>query len=255
MTEKKVHDILIMQIDNHSEKFRGKRGINAMKNTKSYLLALRELAQDTAIMIREAWQSRHVPFKFQKTVDGVVITGYKSSLLPRIEIPSEILGMPVHTIAARAFVDCPFLEEVRIADGVEIIEPNAFASCMHLTKVFMGDSVSLIGRNAFFECKYLYCVELSPAVREIDNRAFFGCTGLRDIYLPDGIERIGDQAFYGCTKLKSIHIPLALKQLPRSAFENCRSLDHIFIEKGSYADQVLSQSEYYSKKLRYIPRI
>ena len=226
-----------------------------MKKTKNYLVACRELVKDTALMIKEAWQCRNIPFRFQKTENGIVITGYKNSLLPRIEIPSEILGIPVRTVGARAFVDCPFLEEVRIADGVEILEPNAFSSCMHLTKVFMGDSVSVVGRNAFFECKYLYCVELSPSLREIDNRAFFGCTGLRDIYLPDSIERIGDQAFYGCTKLKSIHIPLALKQLPRSAFENCRALDHIFIEKGSYADRVLSESEYYSKKLRYIPRI
>ena len=226
-----------------------------MKKTKNYLVACRELAKDALLMMKEAWQCRNIPFKFQKTEDGIVISGYKNSLLPRIEIPSEILGIPVRSVGARAFVDCPFLEEVHIADGVEILEPNAFSSCMHLTKVFMGDSVSVVGRNAFFECKYLYCVELSPSIREIDNRAFFGCTGLRDIYLPDSIERIGDQAFYGCTKLKSIHIPLALKQLPRSAFENCRALDHIFIEKGSYADSVLSESEYYSKKLRYIPRI
>ena len=226
-----------------------------MKNIKHYLLACRDLAHDTALQIREAWQSRDIPFKFQKTEDEVIITGYKSSLLPRIEIPGEILGFPVRTVGARAFVECPFLEEVRIADGVEILEANAFSSCTHLTKVFMGDSVSVIGRNAFFECKYLFCVELSPSLREIDNRAFFGCTGLRDIYLPDGIERIGDQAFYGCTKLKSIHIPLALKELKRRAFENCRSLDHIFVERGSYADRVLSESEYYSKKLRYIPRI
>ena len=226
-----------------------------MKSIQQYFLACRELAKDTAAMIKEAWQARDIPFRFQKTDDEIVITGYKNSLLPRIEIPGELLGMPVRTVAARAFVECPFLEEVRIADGVEILEPNAFSACNHLTKVFMGDSVSVVGRNAFFECKYLYCVELSPSLREIDNRAFFGCTGLRDIYLPDGIERIGEQAFYGCTKLKSIHIPLALKELPRSAFENCRSLDHIFVERGSYADRVLSESEYYSKKLRYIPRI
>lgn len=214
-----------------------------------------ELLQAVAETVSEAWQSRNTPFKVRKDDNGLIITGYKSSLLPRIEIPGEIHGIPVHTVAARAFVNCPFLEEVRIADGVEIIEPNAFSSCMHLTKVFMGDSVSFIGRNAFFECKYLFCAELSPALREIDNRAFFGCSGLRDIDLPDGIERIGDQAFYGCTKLKSIHIPLALKHLPRSAFEGCHALDHIFIEKNSYADRVLSESGYYSKKLRYIPRI
>jgi hypothetical protein len=229
------------------------RGLSAMKKTNSGAFsAFRSAVAET---VAEAWQSRNTPFKLQKVGNELVITGYKNSLLPRIEIPGEIHGLPVRMVAARAFVNCPFLEEVHIADGVEILEPNAFSSCMHLTKVFMGDSVTTIGRNAFFECKYLYCVELSPSLREIDNRAFFGCTGLRDISLPDSIERIGEQAFSGCTKLKSIHIPLALNQIHRSAFENCRALDHIFIEKGSYADQVFSESEYYRQKLRYIPRI
>ena len=226
-----------------------------MKSIKVYFLAVGDFFKDTSILIWETWQSRHIPFKFQKFQDKIVITGYKNSLLPRIEIPGEILGLPVRTVGARAFVECNFLEEVRIADGVEILESNAFSSCNNLSKLFMGDSVTKIGRNAFFECKYLYCAELSPSLKEIDNRAFYGCTGLRDIHLPDGIERIGEQAFFGCTKLKSIHIPLALKHLHRSAFDRCTALEHIFVEKGSPADRILSASEYYSKKLRYIPRI
>ena len=252
MTEKKVHDILILGNYSYSQKS-AERGLQVMKKKdNSKFSAFRSAVLE---VFQEAWQSRNTPFKIRKNGNELTIVGYKNSLLPRIEIPGEINGLPVRTIAARAFVNCPFLEEVRIADGVEVIEPNAFSSCMHLTKVFMGDSVSVIGRNAFFECKYLYCVELSPSLREIDNRAFYGCTGLRDINLPDGIERIGDQAFQGCTKLKSIHIPLALKQIHRSAFENCHFLEYIFIEKGSYADRVFSESEYYKKKLRYIPRI
>ena len=226
-----------------------------MKSIKVYFLAVGDFFKDTSVLIRETWQSRHIPFKFQKYQDEIVITGYKNSLLPRIEIPGEILGLPVRTVGARAFVECNFLEEVRIADGVEILEPNAFSSCNRLSKLFMGDSVTKIGRNAFFECKYLYCAELSPSLKEIDNRAFYGCTGLRDIHLPDGIERIGEQAFFGCTKLKSIHIPLALKHLHRNTFDRCTALEHIFVEKGSPADRILSASEYYSKKLRYIPRI
>ena len=252
MTVTKVRDILILRICSYSQKS-AERGLLAMeKKSTSKFSAFRSAFME---VVQEAWQSRNTPFKIKRIGNGLAIIGYKNSLLPRIEIPGEINGLPVHTISARAFVNCPFLEEVRIADGVEVIEPNAFSSCMHLTKVFMGDSVSVIGRNAFFECKYLYCVELSPSLKEIDNRAFYGCTGLRDIDLPDGVERIGDQAFYGCTKLKSIHIPLALNQIHRSVFENCHFLDYIFIEKGSYADQVFSESEYYRRKLRYIPRI
>ena len=226
-----------------------------MKRFKEYFSVFAELAKETAGHIRSAFQTRNTPYKLERKIDHIVITGYKSALLPKALIPGELLGLPVRTIGARAFLQCPFLEEVHMEDGVETIEPNAFSSCDHLTKVFMSDSVRTIGRNVFFECENLYCVELSAALREIDNRAFFGCKGLRDIKIPDGVESIGDQAFYGCTKLKSIHLPLALRHLPRSAFDGCTALEHIYLERGSYADQILSESPHFSKKLRYIPRI
>ena len=226
-----------------------------MKKCKEYLSVCTELVKETAANIVSAWQSRNTPYKIQKKDGKMVITGYKDSLIPKAVIPSEICGFPVQTIGARSFLRCPFLEEVHILDGTEIIEANAFSSCDHLTKVFMKDSVREIGQNVFFECENLYCVELSPALRKIDNRAFYGCKGLRDIDIPDGVEYIGDRAFYGCKKLKTIRIPLALKHLPRSAFDECPSLEHIYLEKGSYADKVLSSSPHFSRKLRYIPRI
>ncbi len=226
-----------------------------MKKLKNYVFACKDLIQETATSISMAWKTRHTPYRIQKTSEGIVITGYSDSMTPKAMIPSEIAGIPVRTIGARAFLQCDFLEEVRMEDGVETIEANAFSACDRLMKFFMADSVRTIGRNAFFECKNLFCMELSHALREIDNRAFFGCTGLRDIDLPDGIERIGDQAFYGCIKLKSIHIPLALKHLPRSAFDGCTALEHIYVERGSYADKVLSNSPHFCHKLRYIPRI
>lgn len=206
-------------------------------------------------VISELFGNRHVPFLYEKKDGEIIITGYKDSLLPKIEIPSMLHGKPIVKIDTRAFHGCKFLEEVHILDGVEIIAPNAFSACERLSKVYIAGSVDKIGRNAFFECENLFCVELESGIREIENRAFFGCTGLRDIELPDSIEKIGAQAFCGCKKLKSIRIPLSLAELPRSAFEGCIALDVIFVERGSPADCVLSDSEHYAKKLRYIPRI
>ncbi len=226
-----------------------------MKNFKEYISVCVELVKETAENIRSAWQARNTPYKIQKQNAKIIITGYKDSLIPKAVIPSEICGLPVREIAPRSFLQCPFLEEVRILDGTETIGANAFSSCDHLTKVFMEDSVREIGRNVFFECENLYCVELSASLQKIDDRAFFGCKGLRDIELPDGVEYIGNQAFYGCTKLRSIRMPLALKHLPRSAFDGCTALEHIYVERGSYVDKILSESPHFSGKLRYIPRI
>ena len=226
-----------------------------MKNLKAYVFACKDLIQETASSITMAWKTRHTPYKIQKTETGLILTGYSDSMTPKALIPSEIAGIPVREIGARAFLQCEFLEEVRIEDGTEVIGANAFSACDRLMKFFMADSVQTVGRNAFFECKNLFCMELSHSLREIEDRAFFGCSGLRDIALPDSIERIGEQAFYGCNKLKSIHIPLALKYLPRSAFDGCTALEHIYVERGSYADKVLSNSPHFCRKLRYIPRI
>lgn len=216
---------------------------------------MKNFGQTAKAVLRDLWHSRRSPFYFEKRDGEIVITGYKASLLPKAEIPSQIHGYPVSKVDTRAFHQCNFLEEMHILDGVRVLGPNAFSACEGLTKVYIAGSVDVIGRNAFFECENLFCAELENGIREIENRAFYGCVGLRDIDLPDSIEKIGDQAFYGCKKLKSIHIPLSLKTLPRNAFDGCVSLDHIFVEKGSPADKILSDSEYYSKKLRYIPRI
>ena len=226
-----------------------------MKNSKERWIVFKELAKEVKESVSSPWFARKTPFKIQKKDGMITITGYKDSMLPKMSIPSEIGGVPVRTIGARAFLQCQFLEEVTIEYGATLIEPNAFSSCDHLMKIFMANSVEKIDRNAFFECENLFCAELSEGLREIGNRAFFGCIGLRDIRLPDSIESIGDQAFYGCKKLKSIHIPLALKFLPRSAFDGCTALEHIYVERGSYADSVLSDSPHFSRKLRYIPRI
>lgn len=212
-------------------------------------------ASDIFQILSETWKARRTPFLFEKRDYGGVITGYKSSLLPRGEIPSKIQDCPIKKIGARAFLQCGFLEEVSICDGIEEIEANAFSSCERLTKIHMADSVRIVGRNAFFECESLFDVKLSSLLESIESRAFFGCVGLRDLALPDSLESIGEQAFFGCRKLRSIRIPLSLRSLPRNIFDGCVMLDAIYLEKGSYADSVLLQSDFLSKKLRYIPRI
>lgn len=205
--------------------------------------------------LRRFLEIQKSPLLFENEGGFAVITGYRDSLIPKAEIPSFIADVPVRRIRSRTFLQCDFLEEVHMKDGTESIEANAFSSCERLAKVYMADSVRTIGRNAFFECTNLYDVKLSQTLNEIGARAFFGCTGLRDITLPDSLTVIGEEAFRGCTRLTSIHLPLALKSIPRSAFDGCTALASIYLEKGSPADKIFSQSEFFSSKLRYIPRI
>lgn len=205
--------------------------------------------------LQNFWKSRDIPFLYEKHGDMLVITGFKDSLLPKADFPAQIRGIPVKKIGARAFLQCDFLEELFFSDGIESIGANAFSSCERLTKIHMADSVHEIERNAFFECENLFCAELSNTLQILGARTFFGCTSLRDLALPDSLEKIGEQAFAGCSKLKSLRIPLALREFPRNSLDGCTALDSIFLERGCPADHILSQSEFFSQKLRYIPRI
>jgi len=195
------------------------------------------------------------PLRFTKKDGYVTVSGYRDRLQPRCEVPSEAMGLPVREIEPRAFTECPFLFEIFVREGVERIGANAFSSCEQLSMVHLSDSVSVIERNAFFECRHLFCVDLSNGLDEIGDRAFYDCRGLRDITLPDSVRRIGEQTFYGCTQLKEVRLPINLKEIYRSTFDNCPELTDIYIERGSPADLVLSQSERYAKMLRYVPRI
>lgn len=194
------------------------------------------------------------PLRFTEKDGCLTICGYRDRLAPSCEIPSEILGVPVRRIGSRAFLQCPFIYDVWVRDGVEIIGANAFSSCDRLSKIHMA-SVKTIERNAFFECPCLFCADLSPCLHDIGDRAFYGCTGLRDVTLPDSVTSIGRQAFFGCKNLTRIRLPFGLKYIDRSAFENCTSLSCIFVERGSPAAEVLGQSELYSSILRYVSRL
>lgn len=194
------------------------------------------------------------PLRFTEKDGAITVCGYRDRLAPNCEIPSEMLGMPVKAIGSRAFLQCPFIYNVWIREGVETVGSNAFSSCDRLSQIHMA-SIKTIERNAFFECMNLFCVDFSPCLDEIGDRAFYGCTGLRDVTLPDSVTTIGKQAFFGCKELKRIRLPLGLERIDRTAFENCTSLECIFVERDSVAAEVLSHSELYSSVLRYVSRI
>ena len=61
------------------------------------------------------------------------------------------------------------LRDVRIRDGVQVMELGAFAGCTALLRVSVPVSVAVIGPSAFA-----------------------GCTALVDVQIPDSVTRIGE---------------------------------------------------------------
>lgn len=168
-----------------------------------------------------------------------------------ISIPSEINDYPVSRIAASAFENCTFLEDVNIWADVIIIGESAFKGCTNLKEISIPSSVSeicdstfegctnlekaniwgdvvRIGINAFKNCVSLKKISIPSSCLLVDKSAFEGCTDMEDVNLWGG-EVIGECAFKNCTSLKKISIPSEVTTIKESAFEGCKDLKEILV--------------------------
>ena len=123
------------------------------------------------------------------------------------------------------------IEELIIADTVEVIGEAAFYGCSNLKKITWGKRVHTIGRDAFYKCVSLELLHPLRSVKlvevcafalcsgltyvefedndgiEIENNVFTNCTGLTCAILPNGLKTIYEETFCGCTKLEDVFIP------------------------------------------------
>lgn len=72
-------------------------------------------------------------------------------------------------------------DNIKIPNGVEIIDYAAFFNCKNLKEVIIPDNVKTIKEAAFSDCINLYKVTLGSNVKLIENNAFSNCTNLRII--------------------------------------------------------------------------
>lgn len=105
-------------------------------------------------------------------------------------------------IIGTAFYFCKELENVKIPNGVKVIDKYAFFACGSLKELVIPSSVKIIGESAFSNCNALERIEMSDKIEEIEYGAFFLCYSLTDISLPNTLERIGNGLFGYCSKLE-----------------------------------------------------
>lgn len=105
-------------------------------------------------------------------------------------------------IIGTAFYFCEELENVKIPNGVKVIDKRAFFACDSLKALAIPSSVKIIGESAFSNCDALERIEMSDKIEEIEYGAFFLCHSLTDISLPNTLKRIGNGLFGYCSKLE-----------------------------------------------------
>lgn len=238
-----------------------------MKKLSLLLTLLALLCLLTPAMVRgEAFNSGD--FKCTLLEDGSAEIKKYSGKASVLEIPAQLDGCAVTSIAKQAFTYCNSLTQVIIPEGVTAIGAEAFYNCNFLTQITLPDSVVSIDSNPFVKCfsltdilvspnspafevidgvlfdkaeKALICYpyaltasgyEIPQGTLVIGNYAFSPCKSLTQISLPDSVTSIGRSAFDLCTSLSEISLSSSLATIGVHAFFDCDALTQITIPDG-----------------------
>ena len=213
-----------------------------MKRLLSTVLALVMVA--ALIPALPAWAAE-APAEFLYGVydDHVEITGYYGGD-PEVDIPSEIEGKPVTSIAEDAFSFLYSITRVTIPGSVKYIGMCAFQGCDNLSDVTMGEGVETIHANAFRGCDALKSITIPASVTYIDVAVFAECTRLSDIYVDenntkytdvDGVlfdKAVTELVAYPCGNTRTSYIvPNGVKNI--TEFSGCPYIEKVIIQDGA----------------------
>ena len=138
-----------------------------------------------------------------------------------VVIPSEVNGLPVTTIANKAFYDNTEITSLIIPDTITEIGEYAFHYCISLTDIKIGDGMEKIGAYAFYFCTALKNVDLGQGVKEINEFAFYNCINVNKLTIPNSVTTIKDCAFKYCDNLIQIVLGSGVTEIADSAFMYC----------------------------------
>ena len=166
---------------------------------------------------------------------------YWCESLTSVEMPN------VQTIGESAFTGCSFLTSIIISPDNENFSAEggilynkdkstlvAYPAAVDDIKI--ADSVQMIGEWAFYWCESLTSVEM-PSVHTVGEGAFLSCTSLTSVEMPK-VQTIGERAFSYCDFLTSVEM-LNVHTIGSQAFEYCESLTSAYF----YSDAPTSFGE------------
>ena len=157
--------------------------------------------------------------------------------LKTIIIPSTVKRIEKNAFRNNSTLETVIMQEKVNADGtiegVEYIGAYAFMECPNLTTVQMANSVMEIETQVFYNCNNLKSINISTGLKVISRYMFTGCSSLTNIEIPEGITSIENYAFDSCTNLETIKLPSTLETIEGTAFNSCTKLANIEIAEGN----------------------
>lgn len=125
-------------------------------------------------------------------------------------------------IYANSFVNCYYIEEIVLPDGLTEIENDAFANSPVLSKINIPESVLDIGYSAFAGTDISEII-IPNGVQTIPMSMCDCCYSLKNVVIPNTVTDIEDYAF-DYTSLKEITIPSSVKYIGSGVFDGCQDL-------------------------------
>lgn len=110
-------------------------------------------------------------FHYEELDTGIVLTEYLGSEAEP-EIPREIDGKKVTSIAQNCFKENIYMEKITIPSTIWGVGIGAFKGCIKLKEVKMEKGVEMIASYAFQNCKALEVVVIPDSVETIGLEAF-----------------------------------------------------------------------------------
>ena len=184
----------------------------------------------------------------------------------------------ISRIGSYAFAYFYYLEDIKLGEGIDIIEDYAFYEAGYYSKtpkieLEIPSTVFYIGKGAFRGALGLKTVNIKSEIstfREfarkntlptvsggnvtadglyIRNEAFYACSNLESAAMKMGVKKIGEYAFSE-TGLKHICVPGTVKRIENYAFYNCPKLESAVIDDG--VEEIGYAAFYYDVKLKEI---
>lgn len=202
-------------------------------NTYHYIVG-QELNNDITVYGR--WYYETGDYRYNNFTDGITITNYLGNDVD-VSVPAELpIGNTqesVRKIGSMAFYDNDVIENLSVANTVEIVDNKAFAKCDNLHVVQM-DSVLNIEKDIFMESDNITTLSMD-SVTTIENGFFSNLDKLVNVSI-DSIEILYTSAFYNLTDLVNVSMN-SVKQIDSFAFYNCTNLSNLDISSVNYISE------------------
>ena len=220
----------------------------------------------------------------KRTADNSVGGLYELLRLRSVKLPTS-----AKRIEGGAFINCSYLTDVIVPEGIERIEDGiasgigvdpsgesykgAFSGCA-FTFISLPNSLKYIGGYAFkdtplasiviseeltevgesaFRNTSISTITFYPKLKTIREKAFYKCYNLSSVILPTSLSSIGSNAFQYNSALTELRIPSSVESIGSEAFAGCSNLKKIYTYVVDPIDINTNTFSTYASATLYIP--